>query len=397
MTHGFTVSRRKVLAGLGTIGVASAGAGLGTTAFFSDEESLDASLDAGRVDLLLDYRATYVPWDRQTPFATMSGTDSGASDDDRVPGTDYDGDGTDDRFVLDQRPNFRRGGLPYSEDEWGETTLGIPCDYGEGLIDFLAENDGPDGNYLVDGFTPVVVDLADVKPRDTGEITTSLHLCDNRAFLWMRAVVDEDLDNGLVEPEVAAMDPDGPDGSSVPDFSLVGSDGGAGELDDYLHVRVFHDDNCNNVYDEGEDDIIFQGSLAAFAEFAADGVALDGDRSTPEPDCFDARTEEGFLGATDLAGAVHCVAVEWYLPCMNVDDPDGEPLPTPGFSELPSDAPGAETLADELDAKGLPYEEFDAINVVQTDSLSFTLQYYAVQCRHNMANANPFGGDGVVT
>jgi len=82
---------------------------------------------------------------------------------------------------------------------------------------------------------------------------------------------------------------------------------------------------------------------------------------------------------------------------MNVDDPDGEPLPTPGFSELPSDAPGAETLADELDAKGLPYGEFDAINVVQTDSLSFTLQYYAVQCRHNMANANPFGGDGVVT
>jgi predicted ribosomally synthesized peptide with SipW-like signal peptide len=69
----FNVSRRKVLAGLGTIGIASAGAGLGTTAFFSDEESLDASLEAGRIDLKLDYRATYVPGDRVTPGGTGRG------------------------------------------------------------------------------------------------------------------------------------------------------------------------------------------------------------------------------------------------------------------------------------------------------------------------------------
>jgi predicted ribosomally synthesized peptide with SipW-like signal peptide len=57
----FTLSRRKVLAGLGTVGIASAGAGLGTTAFFSDEEAVGASLRAGRLDLLVDYRATYNP------------------------------------------------------------------------------------------------------------------------------------------------------------------------------------------------------------------------------------------------------------------------------------------------------------------------------------------------
>jgi predicted ribosomally synthesized peptide with SipW-like signal peptide len=55
------ISRRSVLAGLGAIGVASAGAGLGTTAFFSDEEAVAASLQAGRLDLLVDYRATYNP------------------------------------------------------------------------------------------------------------------------------------------------------------------------------------------------------------------------------------------------------------------------------------------------------------------------------------------------
>ena len=54
------LSRRTVLAGLGAVGVASAGAGLGTTAYFSDDESFDGnSITAGELDLKLDYRATY--------------------------------------------------------------------------------------------------------------------------------------------------------------------------------------------------------------------------------------------------------------------------------------------------------------------------------------------------
>ena len=34
----YNLSRRRVLAGLGAVGFASAGAGLGTSAFFSDQE-----------------------------------------------------------------------------------------------------------------------------------------------------------------------------------------------------------------------------------------------------------------------------------------------------------------------------------------------------------------------
>ncbi|WP_135364406.1 hypothetical protein [Halosimplex halophilum] len=51
-TDGVRFTRRSLLAGLGTIGVAGAGAGLGTTALFSDEESFaDSQLSAGALNL----------------------------------------------------------------------------------------------------------------------------------------------------------------------------------------------------------------------------------------------------------------------------------------------------------------------------------------------------------
>ncbi|WP_256545035.1 SipW-dependent-type signal peptide-containing protein [Halobellus inordinatus] len=56
MTERFEISRRKALAALGTIGVASAGAGLGTSALFTDEESFENNnLVAGSLDLFVDY------------------------------------------------------------------------------------------------------------------------------------------------------------------------------------------------------------------------------------------------------------------------------------------------------------------------------------------------------
>jgi predicted ribosomally synthesized peptide with SipW-like signal peptide len=52
----FELSRRNALIGLGTVGAASAGAGLGTSAYFSDEESFeDNTLEAGELDLFVDY------------------------------------------------------------------------------------------------------------------------------------------------------------------------------------------------------------------------------------------------------------------------------------------------------------------------------------------------------
>jgi len=52
MTDKYTLSRRKVLAGLGTIGLAGAGAGLGTSALFSDTESFEGNtITAGTLDM----------------------------------------------------------------------------------------------------------------------------------------------------------------------------------------------------------------------------------------------------------------------------------------------------------------------------------------------------------
>ena len=59
-TNPIGLSRRRVLGGIGAIGVASAGAGLGTTAFFSDSESFENNtLTAGELDLRVQYEASY--------------------------------------------------------------------------------------------------------------------------------------------------------------------------------------------------------------------------------------------------------------------------------------------------------------------------------------------------
>jgi predicted ribosomally synthesized peptide with SipW-like signal peptide len=51
-----SLSRRQALGGLGAIGLAGAGAGLGTSALFSDEESfVDNMIEAGTLDLVVDF------------------------------------------------------------------------------------------------------------------------------------------------------------------------------------------------------------------------------------------------------------------------------------------------------------------------------------------------------
>ena len=56
MPREFTVSRRTAIAALGTVGVASAGAGVGTSAFFSDGESFENDrLVAGTLDMTAAY------------------------------------------------------------------------------------------------------------------------------------------------------------------------------------------------------------------------------------------------------------------------------------------------------------------------------------------------------
>ncbi|APE95372.1 SipW-dependent-type signal peptide-containing protein [Halodesulfurarchaeum formicicum] len=72
----FEISRRKTLAALGTIGAASAGAGLGTSAWFNDTETFDNNIvTAGTLDLIVNY---YSWWDQgMAGSGSVSGTADG--------------------------------------------------------------------------------------------------------------------------------------------------------------------------------------------------------------------------------------------------------------------------------------------------------------------------------
>ena len=58
------LSRRKVLGGIGAVGIASAGAGIGTTAFFSDNESFENNtITAGQFELAVTQSTHFVDQD----------------------------------------------------------------------------------------------------------------------------------------------------------------------------------------------------------------------------------------------------------------------------------------------------------------------------------------------
>jgi len=272
----FELSRRKALAALGSIGVASAGAGLGTSAYFSDQETFENNrLVAGELDLKVDWEEHYSDW-------------SADENDDREENDGGDGEGDDgvgEFEVLMERPEnpnmyrpfppgtqgFDNGQDPliwvpeaYVDDFMDNTSIeaypdsnndGIaefpieemddrpPCDY---LADVGANDDGldPDSDplgrtdnedtRLDDGSPAPMINLQDVKPGDFGEITFSTHLCDNPGYLWMNMPGGlEASENGFTEPELDDPDEDGP--------------GGEVELVDSIQTALWYDD-CDNLF-----------------------------------------------------------------------------------------------------------------------------------------------------
>ncbi|WP_257299954.1 VWA domain-containing protein [Haloarchaeobius sp. FL176] len=202
------ISRRTVLAGLGTVGVAAAGAGLGTTALFNDREGfIGNSLAAGSLDLKLDYKATYL---------------GGAGRLDDIVGMGYPNaeDLGDGRYLLDQAPS------PASMQAWEDLVTGEQFDFCSDETD----------EFLVNGDDIPVFTLSDIKPGDCGEVTISFHICDNPAWLDLSGSILENQENGQTEPELAD---EGEDGDGV------------GELADLIEVCVWYDEDCDNVYEPG--------------------------------------------------------------------------------------------------------------------------------------------------
>ncbi|MFC7131992.1 MULTISPECIES: vWA domain-containing protein [Salinibaculum] len=201
------LTRRKVLAGLGAVGLASAGAGLGTSAYFSDQEGfLGNSLTAGTLDLKLDYKATY-----------EGGEGRLSQIQENYPDAEDLGDGV---YLLDQAPS------PADMQLWETLVTSEEFEFCSPEAD----------EFLVNGDGIPVFTLDDVKPGDYGEVTISFHICDNPAYLQLSGSITENLENGQTDPELVAEGED---------------TDGIGELADEIQVCVWYDEDCDNVYEPG--------------------------------------------------------------------------------------------------------------------------------------------------
>jgi predicted ribosomally synthesized peptide with SipW-like signal peptide len=287
MTDDFELTRRKALAALGTIGVASAGAGLGTSAYFSDQETFENNrLTAGELDLKVSWAEHYSDWSEdEAEFARME----------------------DGELVVEDRAGFMEATLQ-EEFPDAETRSAIESGDADPCEEFA---DVPDD------LEKPVIELGDVKPGDFGEVTFDFVLCDNPGYVWLNGALRDAAENGLTEPE--ADDEDEVEG-------VV-------ELADEIRVTVWYDDGDNVLEDpetvvtdrefepnpissavavSGDDRIVAQGTLReVLAQLSTgEGVPLDAvpTSDSPERDCF-----------TDTP-TVHSLGFLWELPVDHANE-----------------------------------------------------------------------------
>jgi predicted ribosomally synthesized peptide with SipW-like signal peptide len=288
----FSLSRRKALAALGSIGVASAGAGLGTSAYFSDQETFENNqLTAGSLDMKVAATEYYSDWSPdEAQYGGMAADE--ASTDFRLPAGAEQSDAQD--IAIDLADDYEGDGDVYGAFfdaiATGDVVNGGVSAAAEGLCGTDADADGP-----------VIIDVDDVKPGDFGGAQFAFELCDNPGFVWLTGALRDASENGVTEPE--ADDPD-------EEAEVV-------ELLDEIQVAY-------GVGPINGDTSAFEDTQAGFQptnqqtlrEFLAaassdTGLPLDGD----------VPAEEGggtgrpcFSGGSQETSSVHQVSVVWWLP-----------------------------------------------------------------------------------
>jgi predicted ribosomally synthesized peptide with SipW-like signal peptide len=290
MTDDFELTRRKALAALGTIGVASAGAGLGTSAYFSDQETFENNqLTAGELDMQVAATEYYSDWSAdEAQYAGMA-ADEASADILLPPGPEQ----TDARPIaidVDDSLNFSaaiasdENGTPYNRINGGVFAA----------VDGLC---GTDSN--ADG--PAIIEISDVKPGDFGGTRFAFELCDNPGYVWLTGGLDAASENGVTEPE--ADDPD--------------EESGTVELLDEIQVGYgVLSLGSETPGSEGTDPVLYSSEQYTLREFLTrldgDGIALDGNidaeigGGTGEQGCFS--------GGNPSTPSVHLVSVVWWLP-----------------------------------------------------------------------------------
>ncbi len=191
----FDLTRRKALASLGGIGAGAALGGTGTMAFLNDSESVEGNtMTAGTLDLKLDWQQQYYGPSGSWEYVNAH--------------PDHDGDG-------EQSIEIEGETYEYSDDD-------------RNIVDQLTcENLTEEYDY---NGQDSLIELDDVKPGDEGEITFSLHLCDNPGYVWLTA-------DNFTQSGGATTDPEESEGADD------------GELAENTHVEIWYDEDCDNELD----------------------------------------------------------------------------------------------------------------------------------------------------
>jgi len=323
---GIELTRRKILASVGAVGVAGAGAGLGTSAYFSDQETFtNNELMAGDLDMKVAWQEHYSDWKgAETNFARMPDGEEDPSF--RLPPSDQQPDGRPIELLVEDGQGFlgatrekRENGGLYPGDSSFADLCGTDADVPEQPL----------------------IDLKDVKPGDFGFGLFRFQLCTNPGYVWLNGGLVEAAENSHTEPEAEDPDEEGPEDEKTSDLD------NDVELLDEIQVAYgvgttndLSDDNPEaNLFPEGEqvDGAPQPAEQLSLREFlylleTDTGLPLDGDIDAADGggtgrDCFAGETE-------------HYVSVVWWLP-------------------------------------------IDHGNQVQTDKVTFDLGFYTEQCRHN--------------
>ncbi|MFC7046613.1 VWA domain-containing protein [Halobacteriaceae archaeon GCM10025711] len=199
------LSRRTLLASMGAIGAGAALGGAGTMALFNDEEVFEGNqLMAGELDLKVDWQQGYYG---PEGFKHISAFPDSNNDDVQ-----------DEIKTRDDIASAKFNGAAFDDLEAADQAT-VESEYREQFAD-RKEGDAP------------LIDLQDVKPGDWGEVTFSVHIFDNPAYMWMHGDLMANDENGINEPE-----------SHVDDTDDVG------ELASMAMARVWYDEDGDNVFD----------------------------------------------------------------------------------------------------------------------------------------------------
>jgi predicted ribosomally synthesized peptide with SipW-like signal peptide len=318
---GLDLTRRRVLAGAAGVGLASAAAGFGTSAYLSDTESFENNtITAGTLDLKVD-------WEEHYSYPQLYGFDDPAAGlavqraEPAEPG-DYVGLPHPENPMVwvheddlgAYMSNTAIEAFPDPDNDGEQETVGEnddavddgftydACAHGADVDEDLTPSDGNatrtnNADTYVDDEPQPLINLQDVKPGDFGEFTLSFHLCGNPGYVWLQTGNVSQSGGELTEPEEAALG----DGES---------DGG--ELAENIQTVWWYDDG-DNVLDRGE-----CGDTLYMADHGDDPVAtlyevdISGtDATTSElTDLDDGSTafEASHIGASPDGETVYAVA-----------------------------------------------------------------------------------------